>query len=111
MNVQNFKYIDIYLYFLVEDARNYLFFFVFFGKIDAFSRYICIAFLRKCARMEEKKDKFIYGKWGEIIALIYFVHHKYAIFLSKFGDWGRFVTGSNIKLSVKLLEIPCKMLL
>ena len=44
-----------------------------------------------------------------IIALVYFVHHTHTLFLIKFGDWGRFVTGSNIELSVKLLEIPCKM--
>ena len=46
-----------------------------------------------------------------IIALIYFIHHTYTLFSSKFGGWGRYVTGSNIELSVELLEIPCEMLL
>ena len=51
------------------------------------------------------------GQMPRIIALIYFIHHIDTLFLSKFGDWGRFVAGSNIELSVKLLEILCKMLL
>ena len=45
-----------------------------------------------------------------IIALIYFIHRIYALFSRKLGKWGRFITGSNIKVSVELLEISCKML-
>ena len=51
------------------------------------------------------------GQMPRLIALIYFIHHIHTLFLSKFGNWGRFVTGSNIELSVKLLEILCKTLL
>ena len=51
------------------------------------------------------------GQMPRIIALIYFIHHIHTLFLSKFGDWDRFVTGSNIELSVKLREILYKMLL
>ena len=51
------------------------------------------------------------GQMPRIIALIYFIHYIHTLFLSKFSNCGRFVTASNIELSVKLLEIPCKMLL